>query len=297
MFRELIAWDTLHGEPGSFVDPVLTDQHSDLLFSARLRTDAAEFIHVLLEHQSTADPAMPLRTLSYSTRVWNRYRKECPDAWLPPILAVLVSHVPGGWTSARTLDDMFDPSVQAIPGLSASIPRSSLIIDDLAHLSNDDLQARPLGAFQKLALWLLRDARAPRRLLDNFDTWIGTFAEAERAPAGTDATTTLLTYMFRVIDPVHHDELRAKIHQLGPHAEETAMTIAEQWHEEGRIAALRSLLISRFGSQALDAKYEAHLKAATPPVVDHYLQRVLVADSLAAVFDDCPPPGGRPVPD
>jgi len=86
-----------------------------------------------------------------------------------------------------------------VTDLWASIPRSSLIIDDLAHLSNDDLKARSLGAFQKLALWLLRDARTPRQLLDNFDTWIATFAEAERAPAGIDAIATLLTYMFRVI--------------------------------------------------------------------------------------------------
>jgi hypothetical protein len=97
---------------------------------------------------------------------------------------------------------------------------------------------------------------------------------------------------------VHHDQLRAKIRQLGPHAEKIAMTIAEQWHqegreegiargrEEGRIAALRSLLSSKFGSQALDATCEAHLRAATPAAVDHYLQRVLVADSLAAVFED-----------
>jgi hypothetical protein len=286
VFEQLIAWDSLHGESGSFVDPALADQHSDLLFSARLRTDAAALIHVLLEHQSTADPAMPLRMLSYRTRVWNRCRKERPDAWLPPILAVLVSHVPGGWTSSRALDDMFDPSVRVIPGLAATIPRSSLIIDDLTHLSNEDLQARSLGAFQKLALWLLRDARAPGRLLDSFDTWIVTFAEAERAPDGVDATTTLLTYMFRVIDPMNHDQLRAKISKLGPHAEEIAMTIAEQWHEEGRIAALRSLLSSKFGLQSLDATYEARLQAATPAAVDRYLRRVLVADSLAAVFED-----------
>jgi hypothetical protein len=294
VLRELIAWDTLHGERGSFVDPSLADHHTDLLFSARLRTDAAELIHVLLEHQSTADPAMPLRTLSYRIQVWNRFRKERPDAWLPPIIAVLVSHAPGGWATSRSLDDMFDPGVLAIPGLSASIPRSSLIIDDLIHLSNDDLKARSLAAFQKLALWLLRDARAPRHLLDNFDTWIVTFAEAERAPAGIDAIATMLTYMFRVIDPVHHDELRAKIHQLGPHAEETTMTIAEKWHEEGRkegreegrIAALRSLLVAKFGSQVLDSTYETHLQAATPAAVDQYLQRVLVADSLTAVFED-----------
>ncbi len=145
-----------------------------------------------------------------------------------------------------------------------------------------------------------------------------TFAEAERAPAGVDATTTLLTYMFRVIDPVHHDQLRAKIRQLGRHAEEIAMTIAEQWYEEGRnegiakgreegiakgreegiakgreegrIAALRSQLSSKFGSkfgaQALEPAYEARLQAATPAAVDRYLQRLLVADSLAAVFED-----------
>lgn len=190
--------------------------------------------------------------------------------------------------------------------LAASIPRASLIVDDLAHLSNDDLRARSLAAFQKLALWLLRDARSPRRLLDNFDAWIATFAEAERAPAGIDATTTLLTYMFRVIDPVHHDQLRARIRLLGPHAEEIAMTIAEQWHEEGRqegiakgreegiargreegrVAALRSLLRSKFGPQALDAAIEAHLRVAAPAAVEHYLERVLVAESLAAVFRD-----------
>jgi hypothetical protein len=72
------------------------------------------------------------------------------------------------------------------------------------------------------------------------------------------------------------------------------MTIAEMWHEEGfakgreegRIAALRSLLIAKFGSQALDATYEARLQAVTPAAVDRYLQRVLIAHSLAAVFED-----------
>jgi flagellar biosynthesis/type III secretory pathway protein FliH len=132
------------------------------------------------------------------------------------------------------------------------------------------------------------------------------FAAAERAPAGMDATTTLLTYMFRVIDPVHRNQLRAKVRQLGPHAEEIAMTIAEQWHEEGRqegiaqgreegiakgfeegrIAALLSLLRWKFGVQALDAAVAANLRGATPAAVEHYLQRVLVADSLAAVFED-----------
>ena len=126
----------------------------------------------------------------------------------------------------------------------------------------------------------------PSRLLDSFDTWIEAFGEAERAPAGIDAITALLTYLFRVIGPVHRGELRGKIRQLGPRAEEISMTIAEQLIEEGRIAALRSQLVSRFGHQALDATWEARLRAAPAGAIDRYLQRVLFAESLAAVFED-----------
>ena len=64
------------------------------------------------------------------------------------------------------------------------------------------------------------------------------------------------------------------------------MTIAEQLLEEGRIAALRAVLVSRFGSRALDASYDARLRVATAAAIDRYLQRVGVAESLAAVFED-----------
>jgi hypothetical protein len=78
------------------------------------------------------------------------------------------------------------------------------------------------------------------------------------------------------------------IRQLGPAAEEAAMTIAEYLHEEGRkegcIATLRSLLVLKF--QTLDADHEARLHAATPEALDRYTQRLLIADSLAAVFED-----------
>src|SRR4051812_38544168 len=61
--RDAITWDTLHRESGSFIDVALADRHSDLLFSARLRAGrgkAKALLYLLLEHQSTADPTMPL---------------------------------------------------------------------------------------------------------------------------------------------------------------------------------------------------------------------------------------------
>jgi hypothetical protein len=163
---------------------------------------------------------------------------------------------------------------------------------DVAALSNAELQGRKLAAFQKLVLWVLRDARAPARLLANFEAWSGVMAEAGRTRSGQDALWVLLEYMFRVVDPVYWDLLRAKLHLLDPHAEEAAMTIAEmlheegraKGHEEGRIATLRGLLIFRF--EALDAATEARLRSATPEAIERYLRRLLTADSLAAVFED-----------
>ena len=285
--RGAIQWDTVEHEPGSFVNAALADHHSDRLFLARLREGEPRLIYFLLEHQSSDDPAMPLRVLAYQLQIWGRFRKEHAGARLPPIITVLVSHVAGGWTLARSIEALFDPAVLALPGLTALVPRYSMIVDDLAQVSNAELAARSLAAPQQLALWLLRDGRAPARLLDNFDTWLPVLAEA-----GLDNLAVLITYLFRVVDPVYTEALRAKLAKLDRRAKEVTMTIAEHLHEqgriegriEGRIATLRSLLLMKFS--ALDASAEARLQAGTSEAIDRYLQRVLTADSLAAVLAD-----------
>jgi predicted transposase YdaD len=302
--REAVAWNTLARERGSFVDKRLADRHSDLLFRARLRTGKFAIMYFLLEHQSTSDPAMPQRALAYESRMWDRLVKKHPRAGLAPVIAVLVSHVPGGWKAARSFEELFDPEVMAISGLAALVPRFSMIVEDLARRSNADLAARPLGTFQKLALWLLRDARDSVRLLNSFDVWMPVMLRLERTRSGRDSLEVLFTYMFQVIDPMKHEELRAKIRTLGSRSEEVAMTIAEylrkegrkeglkkglekgrkEGRKEGRVAALRSLLTFKF--QTVGAEYEARLRKATPEEIDRYLRRLLTAKSLAAVFAD-----------
>jgi flagellar biosynthesis/type III secretory pathway protein FliH len=298
---EAIAWETLIHEAASFVDPALNDSHGDRLFSARLRDSASAAVCLLLEHQSTDDAELPMRALSYQVRIWERMRQEKPPSvhgWLTPIITVVVSHARGGWTSALLFEALFDPSMMAIPGMAALVPRFSLILDDLTERSNDDLKARSLGAFQKLALWLLRDARDPPRLLGSFDTWQAEILHVLRRPDGRDAFITLVTYLFQVVDPLYWNDLHAKIDQLGRRAKETTMTIAEwlreEGHKEGRekgreegcIATLRSQLLFKFKLQKLDERAEARLRAATPEAIDRYVQRVLIADSLAEVFDE-----------
>ena len=154
---------------------------------------------------------------------------------------------------------------------------------------------RRLDNPELLIVLLLRDAREPVQPLASFDFWIPSMLELSRTRLGLDRLNVLLTYMFQVIDPMHLEELRAKLRQLGSHTEEVAMTIAEHLHEEGRkkgheegrkegrIATLRNLLIFKF--QALSTEDEARLQAASPETIDRYFQRLLTCDSLAAVFE------------
>jgi len=306
--RAAVAWNTLAMAGGSYVDARLADQHSDLVFCARLRMAKPRFVYFLLEHQSTRDPKMPLRMLSYQNRIWERFAREHRQGWLPPVVAVLVSHVPGGWGAAKAFEELFDPAVMARPDLAALVPRFSMVVEDLAQVPDHDLVCRPLGAFAKLALWLLRDARDPARLLDSFDAWIPSMLEVGRTRGGLDRLKVLITYMFQVIDPMNLDRLRAKIHELGIRSEKVAMTIAEYLHKQGvkegvkkgvkegvkegvrkgvrkgRIDTVRSQLVFKF--QTLNATYEARLQGATLPELARYAHRLLTADSLAAVFKD-----------
>jgi hypothetical protein len=176
--------------------------------------------------------------------------------------------------------------------------RFLLIIEDLAHRSDDDLAARSLGPFQELALWLLRDARDPDRLLESFDTWIPTMLQLLRSPSGIELFSTLLRYMFRVVGPMKEADLRARIDRMSHDAQEAFYSYAdyledkgrhagrEEGRQEGCVGTLRSLLLFKFKLSSLDPAYEARLQAAPPEVIDRYLHRVLTADSLAAVFDD-----------
>ena len=106
---ELVAeidFATLSLCPGSFVDEVLRERHTDLLYSVRLRERDA-FLYLLFEHQSTVDALMPYRMLGYVLRIW--------ESWLRATVERIQSADSlqlGRWAerilSAASIDDLWD---------------------------------------------------------------------------------------------------------------------------------------------------------------------------------------------
>lgn len=205
-----IDWATIRGEPGSFVGKELEGLHTDLLFSAQLGGRQA-LLYILLEHQSTSDPDMPLRMLGYLLRIWEKFRKEHPRDPLPIVIPLVVAHARGGWKAPRSLAEMFDLPPGGVEGLLELAPSFSLLIEDLGRYSNEEIKAMALRAFPALALWALRDARSATELLENLRHWGRAFSEAWAAPHGVDAINELMRYFSRVCQDLNFDEFRAMI--------------------------------------------------------------------------------------
>lgn len=288
-----IDWDTLTLEPGSFVDRTLAKSHSDLLFSARLG-DREVLLYLLLEHQSSNDWRMAYRVLRYIVRIWDRHLQDVGGP-LPLIIPTVISHAPEGWVAPVRLHDLIAPEPASLD-VAPFVPDLTIVVEDLAHLTNEQLQSLALAAFPKLALWAFRDARDAAQLERNLVHWTATFADALSTESGIEAVSQIFRYITLVCNGLHYDQFRAKLREYLPEAERPAMTIAEELmqkgHAEGRkvgraegqVALLVKLLTHKFGD--LPAEYRARLDAATTDLLEHYAERLLVVSTLAAVFAD-----------
>jgi predicted transposase/invertase (TIGR01784 family) len=148
--------------PASFVDAELSHRHADLLFTAAIAGQPSHR-YFLFEHQSEPDTLMPWRVLEYMQRIWSATLRDDPTrTTLRPIITIVVHHGAQGWTAPRRFHEIVE-GLDASPELRTFVPDFELLIDDLASADDTELHSRPLAAFPKVTLWLLRDARSVER--------------------------------------------------------------------------------------------------------------------------------------
>jgi hypothetical protein len=143
---------------------------------------------------------------------------------------------------------------------------------------------------------LFRDGRGPD-LPSSIVRWADVFARVLDAGNGVTAFAALIEYIFRV-SQVPRKDLHRAIRTLGPVAEVTSMTIAEQLKREGKAEGraegkaegraegkaellLRQLSL-RFGP--LTGTVMDRVRTAATPEIEVWAERVLTAASLEAVF-------------
>ncbi|MFO0686267.1 MAG: Rpn family recombination-promoting nuclease/putative transposase [Sandaracinus sp.] len=296
----LVDWSTLRLEPGSFVDEALRETLTDLLFSVRMRASLAEGrevrLHLLFEHQSSVDPVMPLRALSYIVRTWQAMLLAEPKrVRLPPVIPVLLAQVDAGWHAPRDLSEMIDFVGEAErDAIGRWLPTCRVLVDDLAGLSNEALGARPMPDAAKLALAALRDVRATDDIAAVVASWGAWIRGVMRQPEGTAALKTLVRYILYAKPAVDVQVVAAAVRRIDASSEETVMTTAkelmqqgeeiglakgiEKGMEKGRAELLLKLLRLKF--PALSPEAVERVRAADAAAIDRWAEAVLTASTV-----------------
>jgi len=282
----LIDWPSLKLCPGSFVDPQLIDCHTDLLFTVRCAGHEA-WLYVLFEHQSTQDHFMPFRLLCYIVRIWQAFLRDNPNAKrLPAIIPVVLHHSEhegGAWSAPTKLSQIIDLEPAQLSSFSGLIPELEFLLHDISGSDDADLRRRSSEA--ATALFLLRDARTRKNLLEGLKQWAPELTQIADAPGGLAALTALLEYALRVGE-ISRQDLEQFLRQLGARPTEALMTTAEMIAKEGEARGKAALVLRqltrRFGP--LPEGTNARLTAATSEELDLLADRVLTARTIEEVL-------------
>ena len=295
---EALDWSTLTLRPGSFVDPALGHQHTDLLYSAMRRGGGEALVYLLFEHQSTppTEGLMALRLLRYQERIWERWRAEHPRAkTLPMIFPIVMYHGVTPWLEALSFDALLDVPAGMRPAVEPYLVRFAYLLHDLSEVSDDELRVGAMWtALAKLAAMCFKYARTRADFLQVLGRWMGVVREVIRAPHGLEALAQVMRYILEVNEHVEPEGLQDLLERdLGPEAKDAIMTagqrLIEQGRKQGRQQGIQEMLLpllrQRFGD-AVDVQVEQRIATASIEKIEAWFARVLSAATLAELLAD-----------
>lgn len=216
-------WSSLTVLPGSFVKSNLQQIHSDLVFSVRIG-GRKSLLYLLFEHQSTVDPAMPLRLLGYATEILNDHHKT-HGLPLPAVLPFVLHQGPERWSVSTAFEDLFDLPEEVRTDLLSFLPRFSHGLLDLTRFDpstdEDDPQLR-------IVLHLMKLARGRQQMLRFFGWLAQTFDPG--LPAGF--LGRLLNYALHADSNLDVEEIYHTV-SSNPELQKHTMSVAEKLLAQG----------------------------------------------------------------
>ncbi len=219
-------WSTLTLQPASFVRQNLQQSHTDLLYSVKV-IGRDVLLHLLLEHQTSVDPLMPLRLICYVVEVL-RHHAETHGLPLPPVIPVVLHQGPDRWTVSTQFRDLFALPKDLATLLCAYLPDFQHALLDLTRFDPEKEETQPQ---MQVILRLMKAARE-KRLIEFFE-WLGS--------GSVEVTLLLREDFFRrcLLYAVHIDinldaESISRSLSASPKLQQEAMSLAQKLRQEGR---------------------------------------------------------------
>jgi predicted transposase/invertase (TIGR01784 family) len=219
-----IDWQTLEVLPGSFVKTSLQQVHSDLLFSVIIGGRKC-LLYLLFEHQSTPDPAMPLRLLAYMLEILLQHQQD-KGLPLPPVLPFVFHQGPDAWNVSTAFEDLFSLPEEAAADLLPFLPKFRHALLDLSRF---DPAAEEDDERLRMVLQLMKLAR--QRDLLRFFRWLAG-SLVEQVPDSLLAR--MLLYALHADSDLDVEEIYRSL-AVNPQLEHRTMSVADKLKAEGRM--------------------------------------------------------------
>ena len=195
-WSDKLDFESLTALPASFVSDDLRQRHGDLVWRVRFRDDRWLYLLLLLEFQSTVDPAMAFRMLAYTALLYQKLIREGvlrEHGELPPVLPIVLYNGSRRWTAAEEVSELVATRGDAVlrryqasqryfvldEGGAADLPRKNLV-SALIELETNRDGLRVPELLSSLG-GLLRE-RGDAELGRAFEAWVEHVLKERRFP-------------------------------------------------------------------------------------------------------------------
>ncbi|KFI22576.1 Rpn family recombination-promoting nuclease/putative transposase [Nitrosococcus oceani] len=305
-----LDFSTLEKVSGSYVTDDLREREDDIIWRLR-HQEGWMYIYLLLEFQSTVDPYMAVRVLTYVGLLYQdliKARYIAPNQKLPPVFPLVLYNGGPRWRAATEVGDLITPLEGGLERYRPSL--RYLLVDE------GDYQDEALAPLKNLvaSLFRLENSRTPEDLLQvlrNLLQWL-------QSPAQKGLERDFTLWLKRVLLPARLPGVEipsvASLEEMNSMLAERVVEWTQQWKQQGiqegikegiqqgiqegiqqgiqegiqqgEVQVLRRLLARRFGS--LPEWVEARLQAADTAALEEWAERVLEAATLDEVFQEKP---------
>lgn len=292
------------------LDASMRARRADLIFRVPLRSaPGVAFVCVLIEHQSTPDPLMAYRLMTYAVGAWSdcieahRAEHGRPPRRLPAVVPLVLYQGRHRWRAARRLSEVIDLPPDLRAQLGDHLPELHLLVDDLSLTDDAAIEGSTRHALTAATLMAMRYVRREDDADAFLARWVRRIQLALREPEDRMAVEAVARYLYDHADHIGGEQLIEAVESAADPGDKEAMMsltdkLIEMGHKkglakglaegigQGMTRVLLTLIQLKFGEP--DAAMIERVRRADADTIERWSGRVLTAASLADVFADEP---------
>ena len=225
-----LDFSTLEKVDASFISDGLQAREGDLVWRLRWGKDRWLYVYLLLEFQSTVDPFMAVRVMTYLGLLFQKLIREkllTPEGRLPPVLSLVLYNGIMAWRAAQDIAELIEPGPG---GLDRYQPRCRYLLLDEGRLADSELASlRNLAA----ALFRLEKSRGPEEV----QSVVAALLEWLRGPEQAELRRAFGTWLSQVLLPARLPGITVPgvmdLKEVKSMLAERVMEWTRQWEQEG----------------------------------------------------------------